>query len=75
MSEHRSFKPATAAEAVQFENAWCDNCGRVRDPARCFIRHCGVMLDPADTDYPTEWRIGDSGPECAAFEPKRRMFG
>jgi hypothetical protein len=75
MAEHRSFKPVDGKETREFEQAWCDNCARISRPERCWIRFCGTMLDPADTDYPHEWRIGEDGPECAAFEPKARRVG
>lgn len=72
MSEHRSYKAADVGEALQFRAIWCFNC---RSAIGCSIRLRAENYDSTDSEFPGEWRIGDAGPECTAFEPKRRRFG
>ncbi|MGO8738594.1 hypothetical protein [Rhodoblastus sp.] len=72
MAEIKPFKPETGADARAFETFWCENCAKHAGGAGCWILLATSVYDPEDPEYPESWRIGDDGPECAAFEPDLR---
>ena len=75
MSEFKPFKPADGAEAQNFECVYCENCARGNRARICPILVAATLHDETDPKFPEQWRFGDQGPECAAFEPGLRRVG
>ncbi len=74
MAETRPFKPADGAKSLLFQTVYCENCAvHVRAGAICPILCNAQYFDTEEPEYPAQWRVGDAGPECAAFEPRPRM--
>lgn len=71
MAETRPFKPADGVEARAFEWLYCANCAKHAHDG-CWILLAASIYAPEDPEFPEAWRVGESGPECAAFAPDLR---
>lgn len=69
------FKPADGAEALKFEAVFCENCAKNNRARICPILVASSINDVTDPAYPEQWRFGDQGPECTAYQPGLRRFG
>ncbi len=75
MAVFKPFKPADGAEARAFEKVFCENCARHNRAVICPILFAASVHDAVDPEFPEEWRFGDSGPECTAYQPGLRRVG
>lgn len=75
MAEVRLFKPADGKEAREFERAWCENCRSHEGGNGCWILFAAATYDPTDPEYPTQWILGEDGPECTHFAARLRAVG
>lgn len=75
--ETRPYRPANGTEGAVFMSWFCDHCERdraFRDGTgdSCPIVAATMVFDIDDPNYPPEWREGEDGTFCTAFEDVAR---
>lgn len=73
MRQNSSYRPTSGTEGAAFISRWCERCSLdAFDPdtgdGGCQILARTFVHKLEDPGYPHEWRNGEGGPICTAFD-------